>query len=332
MKCASKSEIGTLAREIHHHRRLHHPHIAKLYEVIGTENDVWLAMEYCSNGELYDYLLKHQCLTEPEAAKLFAQLCSAVAFLHAEGVVHRDLKLENIFLDSKSNIKLGDFGFTREFERNRLLETWCGTVAYAAPEMIRNEKYFGEAIDAWSLGIILFALLVGHLPFDEDDEVVTKQKILSEEPAIPERLSQHSSALIKLLLSKDATERPSIRSIFHSAFFTDHHETLISNPSENATLFSSPMEKLSLDRLNKAGIERSRVMKSVVNCNADSLSAIWYLTHKIIAQKEESRDRRRRGRRQSETRIGRKPSREGDLNASANFIFPRQSPASEGQC
>jgi len=140
----TSSALGQLTREIHHHRRLHHPNIIQLYEVIATESSIWMASELCPGGELYDYLVENQALNEPETRRIFGQLCLALAYCHEKGIVHRDLKLENILLDEKCNVKLGDFGFTREFEKDRLMDTFCGTTGYAAPEMLRGERYRGE--------------------------------------------------------------------------------------------------------------------------------------------------------------------------------------------
>lgn len=127
IKQIPKDMSAALTREIHHHRRLHHPNVAQLYEVIATESSIWLITELCSGGELFDYLAEKGRLTEDEARAVFGQLCLAVSYIHEKGVVHRDLKLENVLLDERCRVKLGDFGFTREYERGCLLDTYCGT-------------------------------------------------------------------------------------------------------------------------------------------------------------------------------------------------------------
>lgn len=148
-RCAVKQIPRSLApplltREIHHHRRLHHDHVVRLYEVIATESSIWLVSELCPGGELYDYLVEKGHLPEHEAKRVFGQLALAVGYVHKLGVVHRDLKLENVLLDERCNVKLADFGFGREFERHKLLESFCGTTGYAAPEMLQGRKYLGE--------------------------------------------------------------------------------------------------------------------------------------------------------------------------------------------
>ena len=143
IKQIPKALSATLTREIHHHRQLHHPHVTQLYEVIATENSIWLVTELCSGGELFDYLTEKGRMSEQETRRIFGQLCLAVNYLHEKGIVHRDLKLENVLLDERCRIKLGDFGFTREFDRGTYLETYCGTTGYAAPEMLEGKKYLG---------------------------------------------------------------------------------------------------------------------------------------------------------------------------------------------
>lgn len=133
-----------LTREIHHHRRLHHANVLQLYEVIATESNIWLITELCAGGELFDYLVEKGRLGEHEVRRMFGQLCLGVGYIHGQGVVHRDLKLENVLLDERCNVKIADFGFGREFEQRRLMETFCGTTGYAAPEMLAGKKYTGE--------------------------------------------------------------------------------------------------------------------------------------------------------------------------------------------
>jgi len=146
VKQISRSSLASsmLTREIHHHRRLHHPNVLQLFEVVATENNIWLVSELCAGGELFDYLVEKGRLAETEAKRIFGQLCLGVGYIHRQGVVHRDLKLENVLLDERCNVKIADFGFGREFEQRRLMETFCGTTGYAAPEMLAGKKYTGE--------------------------------------------------------------------------------------------------------------------------------------------------------------------------------------------
>ncbi|SNX86769.1 related to ser/thr protein kinases [Melanopsichium pennsylvanicum] len=219
IKQIPKAHSASLTREIHHHRRLHHPNVMQLYEVIATEQYIWMVSELCAGGELYDYLVENEVLAEPEARRIFGQLCLAVAYVHSKGIVHRDLKLENILLDERCNVKLGDFGFTREFEHKRLMDTFCGTTGYASPEMLAGKKYTGQEVDIWSLGVILYALLCGALPFDDDDESVMKDKILRGDFEIPDCLSEDAQSLIASILQHDPNKRPKIQAILAHPWF-----------------------------------------------------------------------------------------------------------------
>ncbi|KAJ7472348.1 Pkinase-domain-containing protein [Mycena galericulata] len=218
IKQIPKAMSASLTREIHHHRQLHHPHVTQMYEVIATESSIWIVTELCCGGELFDYLVEKGRLSEDETKVIFGQLCLAVAYLHDKGIVHRDLKLENVLLDERCRVKLGDFGFTREFERGSFMETFCGTTGYASPEMLQGRKYL--EVDIWSLGIILYCLLTGTLPFDDDDENIMRQKIIVGEFEDPEWLSIESRDLIKNILQQDPTKRLPISQILAHAWFT----------------------------------------------------------------------------------------------------------------
>ncbi|KFA77972.1 hypothetical protein S40288_07709 [Stachybotrys chartarum IBT 40288] len=297
LKSANKTD-SNLAREIHHHRQFVHPHIARLYEVIVTESLVWLVLEYCSGDELYNYLLQHGSLPTSKVQKIFTQLVGAVSYVHKQSCVHRDLKLENILLDKHENVKLVDFGFTREYEgRTNHLQTFCGTVCYAAPEMLKGEKYAGEKVDVWSLGIILYALLCGELPFDDDDDNVTRTRILSEEPNYPSHLPAEGVALIKSLLSKRPLYRPSLPDVLAHPFLAEHA------PAQQAILdvvvpppFSSLLEKECLHRMRSAGVDIEAVMESVTAQKCDALAGWWTLLLEKEERKMQRRERKRKER------------------------------------
>ncbi|KAH7890460.1 Pkinase-domain-containing protein [Phlebopus sp. FC_14] len=219
MKQIPKAMSASLTREIHHHRQLHHPHVTQMYEVIATESHIWIVTELCCGGELFDYLAEKGRLSEEETRIIFGQLCLALAYLHDKGIVHRDLKLENVLLDERCRVKLGDFGFTREYERGVYLETFCGTTGYAAPEMLQGKRYLGPEVDVWSMGVILYCLLTGTLPFDDDDETVMKKKIIKGEYEDPLWLSQDARDLIRNILQSDPTKRLTIPQILASPWF-----------------------------------------------------------------------------------------------------------------
>ncbi|KYG50682.1 hypothetical protein M433DRAFT_138913 [Acidomyces richmondensis BFW] len=295
---SAKKDDANLAREIHHHRQFLHPHIARLYEVIVTESLVWLVLEYCPGDELYNYLLKNGRMEPAMVQKIFTQLVGAVSYVHGKSCVHRDLKLENILLDKHKNVKLVDFGFTREYQGSTsYLQTWCGTVCYSAPEMLKGEKYAGEKVDVWSLGIILYALLCGELPFDEDDDQATKMLILKEEPKYPDHLPEAGCALIKKLLSKRPLLRPALADILRDPWLAEHapqqQEIL---KIQQPPAFSTQVEKDTLQRMKSAGVDIDVVIENVLSQRCDSLAGWWALLIEKEQRKERRRERKRKER------------------------------------
>ncbi|CAN9362127.1 unnamed protein product [Alternaria alternata] len=293
---SAKKDDANLAREIHHHRQFIHPHIARLYEVIVTEELVWLVLEYCQGDELYNYLLAKGALEPSRVQKIFTQLVGAVSYVHNKSCVHRDLKLENILLDKHGDVKLVDFGFTREYEgKSNYLQTWCGTICYSAPEMLKGEKYAGEKVDVWSLGIILYALLVGELPFDEDDEMVTKNKILKEEPRYPEHFPQQARELCSSLLSKRPILRPTLADILQNPWLSEHapRQQEILKLQQPAP-FSTELEKEVLHRMRAAGVDIDMVIENVLAQRCDSLAGWWALLLEKEERKAKRRERKRK--------------------------------------
>ncbi|KAI4110199.1 MAG: hypothetical protein L6R37_000092 [Teloschistes peruensis] len=251
-----------------------------------------------AGDELYNHLLRHGPIPPEKVKKIFTQLVGAVAYVHNMSCVHRDLKLENILLDKNENVKLCDFGFTRDYEgKMSYLQTFCGTVCYSAPEMLRGEKYAGEKVDVWSLGIILFALLTGELPFDDDDDMITKHKILTTEPNYPESMPVDAKALIGQLLSKRPLIRPTLADILTNPFLVDHA------PQQQAILkltqpppFTTDLEKQTLERMRSAGVDIDRVIENVLAQRCDGLAGWWALLIEKERRKEKRRERKRKER------------------------------------
>ncbi len=227
---------------------------------------------------------------------IFTQLVGAVAYVHNLSCVHRDLKLENILLDKNENVKLCDFGFTREYEgKSSYLQTFCGTVCYSAPEMLKGDKYAGEKVDVWSLGVILYALLTGELPFDDDDDMVTKHKILSSEPRFPDNFPPDAKSLVSQLLSKRPLLRPRIADILTNSFLSEHA------PQQQAILkisqplpFTTHLEKETLERMRSAGVDMDKVIENVLAQRCDALAGWWALLIEKEERKEKRRERKRR--------------------------------------
>ncbi|KAK9455223.1 hypothetical protein V1511DRAFT_499815 [Dipodascopsis uninucleata] len=293
LKSADKSDLN-LAREIHHYRQLLHPHIARLYEVIITESLVWLALEYCPGDDLYTYVSNKGRLSIDQTQRIFSQLCGAVAYIHAKNIVHRDIKLENILMDKYGRVKLCDFGFTRECEPKRLLQTFCGTICYAAPEMVKGEKYNGQAVDIWSLGVILYGLLCGELPFDEEDEIQTRMRISTDEPPYPDHIPEEALSLLKSVLSKRASDRPSAAEILKHPFLDSYSSAQVSILNlPDPVPFTTKYERDLLNRFRHSHIDIEALKDSVVLNKCDNLAGWWSLALEEFEHSKSKKSKRK---------------------------------------
>ncbi|XP_057323540.1 serine/threonine-protein kinase MARK2-like isoform X4 [Microplitis mediator] len=202
--------LQKLFREVRIMKMLDHPNIVKLFQVIETEKTLYLVMEYASGGEVFDYLVLHGRMKEKEARAKFRQIVSAVQYCHQKKIIHRDLKAENLLLDSEMNIKIADFGFSNEFTPGNKLDTFCGSPPYAAPELFQGKKYDGPEVDVWSLGVILYTLVSGSLPFDGSTLRELRERVLRGKYRIPFYMSTDCENLLKKFLVLNPTKRASL--------------------------------------------------------------------------------------------------------------------------
>ncbi|CAB3981331.1 5 -AMP-activated kinase catalytic subunit alpha-2-like [Paramuricea clavata] len=218
-KIKSLDVVGKIRREITNLKLFRHPHIIKLYQVISTPTDIFMIMEYVSGGELFEYILKHGKSEESDARKFFQQIISGVDYCHRHMVVHRDLKPENLLLDDHGNVRIADFGLSNMMQDGEFLRTSCGSPNYAAPEVISGKLYAGPEVDVWSCGVILYALLCGTLPFDDDHIPSLFRKIKSGLFHVPEHLSPAAASLISAMLNVDPVKRATIQQIKDHEWF-----------------------------------------------------------------------------------------------------------------
>lgn len=202
--------LQKLFREVRIMKTLDHPNIVKLFQVIETEKTLYLVMEYASGGEVFDYLVLHGRMKEKEARAKFRQIVSAVQYCHQKKIIHRDLKAENLLLDSEMNIKIADFGFSNEFIPGNKLDTFCGSPPYAAPELFQGKKYDGPEVDVWSLGVILYTLVSGSLPFDGSTLRELRERVLRGKYRIPFYMSTDCENLLKKFLVLNPARRASL--------------------------------------------------------------------------------------------------------------------------
>ncbi|XP_066391313.1 CBL-interacting protein kinase 21-like isoform X6 [Miscanthus floridulus] len=252
-----KREIATL-------KLLKHPNVVRLYEVSASKTKIYMVLEYVNGGELFDKIALKGKLTEKEARKLFQQLIDAVAYCHEKGVYHRDLKPENVLVDAKGNIKVSDFGLSalpQNQLKDGLLHTTCGSPNYIAPEVLLNKGYDGSMSDIWSCGVILYVMLTGNLPFDDQNVVVLYQKILKGNAHIPKWLSQGAQHILRKILDPNPIMRIDVDGIkAHEWFkkgyapavpFNDDEEDISMDvDSLNMTEHNGIQDKIAINQMN----------------------------------------------------------------------------------
>jgi len=255
-KIKSLDVVGKIRREIQNLKLFRHPHIIKLYQVINTPSDIFMVMEFVSGGELFDHIVKNGKLNENEARKFFQQIISGVAYCHRHMIVHRDLKPENLLLDEHMNVKIADFGLSNMMKDGEFLRTSCGSPNYAAPEVVSGELYAGPEVDIWSCGVILYALLTGTLPFDDESVQFLFKKIRAGVYTTPDYLSRSVANLIEKMLTVDPLKRATIKEIReHDWFKINLPDYLFPKPSqENLNIIDVEAvleicEKFSIDEM-----------------------------------------------------------------------------------
>mmetsp|Transcript_12520 Transcript_12520/g.38228 ORF Transcript_12520/g.38228 Transcript_12520/m.38228 type:complete len:487 (-) Transcript_12520:2377-3837(-) len=208
-----------------------HPHIIRLYEVIETPTDIFVITEYSANGELFDHIVDRGRLPEDEARRFFQQIISGVEYCHKYMIAHRDLKPENLLLDENMNVKIADFGLSNIMHDGCFLKTSCGSPNYAAPEVISGKLYAGPEVDVWSCGVIMYALLCGNLPFDDDNIPFLFKKIKGGIYMLPGYLSEQSKNLIANMLLTDPMNRITIEGIRRHPWFQTRLPRYLAVPS-----------------------------------------------------------------------------------------------------
>ncbi|KAI9687398.1 MAG: Protein kinase [Bogoriella megaspora] len=217
-KLVTRDMAGRIEREIQYLQLLRHPHIIKLFTVITTPQEIIMVLEY-AGGELFDYIVQHGRMQEDKARKFFQQIVCAVEYCHRHKIVHRDLKPENLLLDEQLNVKIADFGLSNIMSDGNFLKTSCGSPNYAAPEVISGKLYAGPEVDVWSCGVILYVLLAGKLPFDDEYIPTLFKKISSGSYHLPSYLSPGATRLIKKMLQVNPVNRMTIPEIREDPWF-----------------------------------------------------------------------------------------------------------------
>ena len=218
-KKLQKKMKNTIFRENDIISQLKHPNIIKVFEILEDSENYYIIMENCKNGELFDYIVAHQNLSENEASIFFYQLIKGVEYIHSKNIVHRDLKPENLLLTENYILKIIDFGLSHPFDGTEMLKTKCGSPSYAAPEIITGTEYDGFKTDVWCCGVILYAMLCGFLPFEGENDMELFKSIVECDPEIPRELSKESKKLIRKIFTPNPKKRITITEIKKTDFY-----------------------------------------------------------------------------------------------------------------
>lgn len=313
------SRLPKIYREVSILRGLEHPNIVKLHEMIETPPYIGIILEYASGGELFDYILNHRYLKDNTARKLFAQLVSGVGYLHKKGIVHRDLKLENLLLDRNRNIVITDFGFANTFDprdelgediekkltdrefvrrmdlervqngsrRGDLMATSCGSPCYAAPELVVTDSlYTGRKVDVWSCGVILYAMLAGYLPFDDDpanpegDNINLLYKYITTTAlTFPEYVTPHARDLLRRILVADPRQRADLFEVARHSWLSDFAHVVAQVTSSTTTVGEIANTTVTADPQDAPLLVRSASVREPAKAHPSNMSPVGALTH-----------------------------------------------------
>ncbi|KAF5186930.1 Serine/threonine protein kinase OSK1 [Thalictrum thalictroides] len=265
-------------REIYMIRSFLHPHVIRLYEVIETPRYLYVVQEYCESGELFDYVINKGRLQEKEARMFFQQIISGVHYCHKNGVAHRDLKLDNILLYSGNcNVKIIDFGLSNFMREGHPLKTICGTPNYAAPEVLCRKLYVGSKVDVWSCGIILYTLLCGKLPFDDENFPNLFKKIQAGNYTLPTFLSPGARDLISRIIVVDPMKRITIPEIQQHPWFKPGLPRYIVVPPPNPEQQANKIDESIVQEVIRMGYDRNQLIESLLSRKQNQETVAYYL-------------------------------------------------------
>ncbi|XP_049595914.1 MAP/microtubule affinity-regulating kinase 3a isoform X3 [Syngnathus scovelli] len=278
------NSLQKLFREVRIMKILNHPNIVKLFEVIETERTLYLVMEYASGGEVFDYLVAHGRMKEKEARAKFRQIVSAVQYCHQKHIVHRDLKAENLLLDADMNIKIADFGFSNEFTLGNKLDTFCGSPPYAAPELFQGKKYDGPEVDVWSLGVILYTLVSGSLPFDGQNLKELRERVLRGKYRIPFYMSTDCENLLKRFLVLNPAKRGTLEQIMKDRWINAGFEDDDLKPYVEPELDIADQKRI--DVMVGMGYNLDEIQEALAKMKYDEITATYLLLGRKASEAE----------------------------------------------
>lgn len=221
-----KKKAALITNEVDIMKLLNHPNIIKLFHVMETTQHIYMVMELASGGDLAGRIVEVGSMQEEEAQHIFTQIVCAVKYCHENNIAHRDIKPDNILLDSKGSIKLCDFGLATKVTVGQKLKVFCGTLPYCAPELFNGQEYDPKTPDIWSMGVVLYIMVTGYLPFKATTYKDMKVEMKDPHYYIPSKLPEYIVNLIVKLFTIDSEQRPKIHDIMKHLWLKDSEELL----------------------------------------------------------------------------------------------------------
>ena len=288
-----KEDKIRIGREINVLKNLRHPNIVHLFSAIDKEDKIYLITEYVKGKELFDYIVSNKKLSEYESCLFYQQIISGIEYLHKIKYVHRDIKPENLLINEETKeLKIVDFGLSNIYTSKTLLESACGSPSYAAPEMLVGKKYRAPPVDIWSSGIVLYAMICGYLPFEDDDDDNLYEKICKGKFTIPKHVSENARDLLNKILVTDPQKRFTITQIKNHPWFHLYNKKGKLMVSEGLILlkYVVPIDEDIVSSMStKYGISEEKIRISIISNKHDDIYTIYYLLlQKKIRNKKKS--------------------------------------------
>ena len=266
-----------LEREITILKKLHHSNIINLYSTIETNSQIYLIQEYASGKELFDYIIQKKKLCEKETLKYFQQIISGIEYIHKLGICHRDLKPENIILTLNNEIKIIDFGLSNFYNKNQLLKSVCGSPCYAAPEILKGNIYSGLKIDIWSCGIILYMMITGNLPFNDNNQISLYKQIIHGKYYIPSFVPKKLSDLIKNILVTNPKKRFNLNDIKEHSWFKNENMKNNFHFGINLNEIIIPIDEDIIEIMNEMNFNKQEVRENILRDEHNNICTTYYL-------------------------------------------------------
>ena len=297
-KIEDEIDIERIIREIEILKTIMHPNIAQIYETYSTIHNIYLMMEYVEGGDLFDYITTNIYLSETIACHIYRQIISVLDYLTEMGISHRDIKPENILLDeSHKNIKVIDFGLSNYCKNKELLASSCGSPCYASPEMLSGKPYRGVTTDLWSSGVVLYSMLVGSLPFDDQEIQKLYEQIKIGKFYLPSTLSLEAIDLLKKILEVNPKKRITIKEIKEHPWFNKVQNPLykgiiynINNINENKFPYDNKVISFVIKEfyIDDKNINEEKLIKMIKKHEINQYTATYYITKKNILKIEDN--------------------------------------------